>query len=739
MTASLRRRCAQLLPALSIFLAGQIFALPGAEQPSRAGSLPSPPTPKIVLVLSGGGARGAGHVGVLQALEEYKIPIHGIVGTSMGAVIGGLYAAGYSPDQLEHIISTMDWADILDDTPRRRAFRFRRKAEEEEFLVTRRTGVDRNGLKLPRGLIEGHKLKAFLNRKLMHTVDLETFDDLNIPFRAVATDIGTGTAVILKQGNLANALFASMAIPAFFTPLELDGRSLVDGGVSDNLPVDVALSMGADFVIAVDLSSPLKPASELPTLLDITDQLTSILTRGNTEPQIARLKGKGLLIVPDIQGISSLDFDKAYQAISAGYRAAQNHLPELRHLAVAEPHYRPAKLDIPLNRIPVEEIVLKTDSRVDTRQLESRLAIEPGDVALNGIEGDLNRLYGMDLFSEVGYEYRDGRLVIRAKKREWGPDYLQFGVRLNSDFKGNSSYSLGLAFTATELNDSAGEWRSELAFGEEPLLYSEFFQPLGAQGRWFIAPSIRFEAFEFGEFEGIDEVTRYQLRRGGLDLDVGRELGTTGELRVGAHYARGTLNRLVGTPTVNQTSAADEGYVFGQWRYYSLDRVSFPREGEQGRLRWTLSRESLGAISDFQTLDLSLAKAVSRGDNTVLLSLDAASTTEGRAPLHQQYFAGGFLNLSGLKPRQLSGQHGFVLRSVYYYRWHASPLLPAYIGASLEAGNVWQNRDQVDLGDLLLAGSLFLGFDTLIGPVYLGSGLTEQGDGSFYVLLGKPF
>ncbi len=724
------RLCAVAL--LSAIPVSQAVALePGAHQP------------RVIVVLSGGGARGAGHVGVLRALEELNVPIHGIVGTSMGAVVGGLYAAGYSPDQLDRIIARMDWADMLDDNPGRRPFRFRRKAEEENFLITRRAGIDSGGIKLPRGIVEGQKLKAFFNRSVLHTADLPSFDELNVPFRGVATDIATGKAVVLDKGSLADALFASMAIPTFFSPMKLNGKLLVDGGVSDNLPIDVAFAMGADFVIAVDLSSPLKPASELPNLLDITDQLTSIMTRSNTETQIADLRNRGdssgLLIEAELNGISALDFKRAYQAISVCYAATMSHRQKLLTLSVAEPRYRTGNMKLPIDRISVEEISLETDSRTNTSLLESRLAIKPGEVAVNGIEGDLNRLYGMDLFSQVSYLYQDGKLIIKPRKREWGPYYLQFGIRLDSNFKGSNNYSLGMAFTATEFNESSAEWRTEVAFGEQPLLFSEFFQPIGPQGRWFLAPSIKLDAFEFGRFESGEEIAHYQLRRGTAALELGRELGTTGELRAGIRRSSATLDLLVGDTSVNPTTAADEGYLFTQWRYDSLDNLAFPREGYKAQLLWTLSRESLGAIDDFQSFTLDASKAISHQNHTWLNSFSASSVTEGRAPLHQQFFAGGFLNLSGLNTRELTGQHGLVLRTLYYYRWSDNPLLPSYFGMSLEGGNVWSERGDVNLSDLLLAGSLFVGFETLLGPVYIGTGVTEHGDGSVYVQLGKPF
>ena len=343
----------------------------------------------IVLVLSGGGARGAGHIGVLKALEELHVPVHGIVGTSMGAVIGGLYAAGYAPEELERLIARVEWANLFVDDPARDSFRFRRKKQDAGFLLRAASGVDSEGIKLPKGILHGHRLKAFLTRHTLHVADIVDFNQLAIPFAAVATDINTGEAVLLNGGNLADAMFASLTIPAFVSPIEIDGRLLVDGGVSNNLPVDVALSMRPDAIIAVDLSSPLRARQDLDSVFDVTDQLTTILTRKNTEPQIERLRETDVLIVPQLGDVTSIDFDRAIQTIPAAYQATLQQRGALICLAQDSQSFvtRVATLRRePTSTIEVTTINVRTDSRIDPDLLAQRANLKPGSLTADEIE-----------------------------------------------------------------------------------------------------------------------------------------------------------------------------------------------------------------------------------------------------------------------------------------------------------------------------------------------------------------
>ena len=280
--------------------------------------------PKVGLVLSGGAARGLAHVGVLKALEEQGIHIDAIAGTSMGAVIGGLYASGYKIDELEKLALSIDWQEALSDAPEREDVPFRRKQDDRDFLVKQKLSFrDDGSLGLPLGVIQGQNLALLLESLLAHSSDIRDFDKLPIPFRAVATDIVNGEKVVFRKGHLPQVIRASMSIPAVFAPVEINGQLLVDGGMVDNIPVDVAREMGVDIVIVVDIGTPLRGRKQLNTVFDILNQSITLMTRSNSEVQLASLKPDDILIQPALASYGATDFGRSLDIINAGYRATQ--------------------------------------------------------------------------------------------------------------------------------------------------------------------------------------------------------------------------------------------------------------------------------------------------------------------------------------------------------------------------------------------------------------------------------
>ncbi|MFU8815509.1 MAG: patatin-like phospholipase family protein [Pseudomonadales bacterium] len=698
-----------------------------------------PAGPKIVLVLSGGGARGAAHIGVLRALEELQVPVHGIVGTSMGAVVGALYAAGYSPEALERLAITLDWGDLFRDDPSRDSFRFRRKQGDSKLLVRAASGIDAQGLRFPQGYLYGHKLKALFARHTLQVADVEQFAALPIPFAAVATDISSGEPVLLDHGDLAEAMFASMAIPALIAPIEIDGRLLVDGGVANNLPVDVALAMGADIIIAVDVSSPLRRQDELPSLLAVTDQLTNILTRNNTEVQIARLRPEDLLLVPVLEHFSAVDFNRLEAAIPAGHEAVHQRAAALagfRQAAAPFAAHLARQRREPLTHIAVREVVISSDSLVEQQRLAARIDLQPGLIRVEDIEAAANELYGLELFAEVPYQYRDGQLTLKPARKPWGPNYLQFGLGLEDDFAGRNHYRLGLALTATEFNRAGSELRLEAFIGDRPTLAAEFYQPLGAD--WFVRPSVGWRGFRRSEFVADERVADFQIQQRGIGVGVGRNFGTTSELRFDALRAWGSSGRLVGDPAL-RTRDADSGLLALRLQHDTLDNLYFPRHGRAAELELTWSDERLGAAADYRAWELSYTQALSRQRHSLVLSTEFASVFDGTAPFHEAFTLGGFFNLSGLPVDRKLGQQRALQRAAYRYRWLENFVMPVYLGASVEAGQVWQRRDAVSFRELDVAGSLFVGLDSPLGPLYLGAGIAEGGNRSLYVVLGQPF
>ena len=705
--------------------------------------------PKIGLVLGGGGARGAAHVGVIRVLERMHIPIHCISGTSMGAVVGGLYAAGMTPDEMETALSEIDWPAVFQDDSDRKDRSFRRKRDGDRFLVKGAVGVDREGLKFPLGVVQGQKIDLLLAQLTARAAGIDDFDELRVPFRAVATDLATGEPVVLDGGSLAAAMRASMSIPGALAPVTIDEQLLVDGGVSNNVPIDVARDTCADVVIAVSLGAPLKPASEIQSVFAVTDQLTTIMTQQNTKQRIATLTDADVLIEPDLGALGTVDFDKAVEAISPGARATEDASPRLRRLTVSDTEYARylVSLSSAVDRDPVIEFVrIENDSGLADEVIASKLRVQPGD-RLNAeqLDEDIAKIYGMQRFESVDYETvrEDGRegLVIRAKATSWGPNYLQFGLRLEDDLEGNSSFSFAAALTVTQVNELNAEWRIDTQIGQSPRFFTDFYQPLDVAGRFFVNPIVGYERFDLGVFDQGEAEAVYRVTETSVLLTGGVNFDTWGELRLGVFRGSGQNSVLVGSEDLPENDFDSGGYFAG-FTYDTLNNFSFPTQGTLLPATYTVSDTSLGADQNYHAIDGQLINGHSWGKHSLVGNFKAAYTRSGELPLQDRFKLGGFLNLSGLTRNELSGQYLGYGSLVYYYRLdNASSIfsLPVYLGGSIEAGNTWENNSDFDFHDFVPAGSVFLGADTPLGPFYLARGQADNGRSNWYLFLGRTF
>lgn len=704
--------------------------------------------PKIGLVLSGGGARGAAHIGVLEVLEKMHVPIYCITGTSMGSIVGGLYASGMSTAEIKEALATIDWEDAFNDNIPREDRSFRRKRDDDLYLIKRKPGIGDDGkIKLPTGFLQGQKIDLIFKELVLPVSDIRDFDELSIPFRAVATDITTGEAVVLGSGDLAKSMRASMSVPSIFAPVEMGGRLLVDGGVSNNLPVDVARDMGADIVIAVDISTPLKKREELISVLSITSQLTGILTRRNTEGQIATLSGKDILIVPDLGGISSADFKESGQAVPKGRAAAEQHREQLAGLAIPEANYADLVRALPVRKTtpPVIDFVkLDNRSRVSDAVIMARLHVKTGEpLDVQALDHDIGIIYGLELFENVDYEVveEDGKngLLVHARERSWGPNYLQFGLELSNNFKGGSAYNFGAAYTRTAINRLNGEWRTGAQIGENLGIATEIYQPLDVESRYFINPRLFYTNENYYAFSpDADILAEYRVSRYGIDISGGREFGAWGEARLGYSRYAGDVEVRIGEPTLPGDNF-NSGELYGRLAVDKLDDLNFPRAGYFGSLEYLWSDTALGADTDFDQILFNGGFAYSWDRNTLLAAATFFTTPDNDAPIQNLFRLGGLFKLSGYQVDELSGQQLGLLKLIYMRRIGDFNLLPIYLGGSLEAGNTWQNTDDIEFGNLVGAGSLFIGLDTFIGPLYIAYGVAENSHHSFYLYLGKIF
>ncbi|BAO43547.1 patatin-like phospholipase family protein [Thiolapillus brandeum] len=701
--------------------------------------------PRVGLVLSGGGARGAAHISVLKVIEEQGVPIDYIAGTSMGAIIGGLYASGLSPEEIEKRLAAMDWGDMLTDSPKREDLSYRRKREDEEVLVRYAAGFRDGKVQLPQGLLQGQKLLLFLRELTLPVADVEDFDQLPIPFRAVATDISTGQAVVLDHGDLALAMRASSSIPSVFSPVELDGRLLVDGGVSNNLPVDIVRAMGADRLIVVDVSTPLAKREELGSVISITDQLTTIMTRRNTERSIKALSKEDVLVVPDLSSVTTTDFANSMKALKPGMVAARKQQARLARIAqeTAGASGSPGPEAVVQKPLPVISFMeLNNDSGLSDKAIERYFATvklgQPLDV--QALEAAISELYGLDLFKQISYRLvsRDGEtgVEISVRKKPWGPNYLQAGLQFHGDWNDENGFNLGMSYTRAAVNPLGGEFRAILELGDRPRLQGEFYQPLDTNRAFFVHPQLEYTRNTIGYYTEGDKLGEYDLSETQLSLDFGLNLSSWGELRLGWRGGRADVEIRSGFPGVVE-GVSDTGELHLDFGVDTLDSLYFPTSGHWMRAELSSHDRRWGDDNDFHQLYLDAGMAMTRDRDTLFFRGQAGFTLDSNAPLYGLFRLGGFLDLSGFHVNELTGQHmGHGLLG-YMRRLDDGGLAPLYLGATLEAGNTWQAAGDIG-NDWLLGGSMFLGLDTLLGPLYMGYALGEDDHGSLFMYFGAP-
>ena len=716
-------------------------------------------------MLSGGGARGIAHIGVLKVLEDLKIPIDCIAGTSMGAVVGGLYASGMGAHAIESTMRSVDWQEAFRDAPPRRDLAFRRKQDDRNFLVRLPLGLKHGQLLLPKGFIQGQKLQETLRQLTLPFSNSTDFDRLPTAFRAVATDLESGDAVVLGKGDLAIAMRASISAPGVFAPVEYQGRLLVDGGLAENLPINVARSMNADILIVSDVSYPLQSRDRLDSALSISNQMLAILVRKDSDRQKSSLGSQDILIEPQLGTTTSTDFTTAPGTIASGEAAARTVIQRLAALGVDDAAFRAyqARREAHEPGLPRLQFVrVDNDSKRYEKTILAKMQPLVGKpLDLDEVGKRITQLYGLGNFETLDYSLvermpataagadsggePDTGLELRARRKSWGPNYVRFGLNLQDDFQGNSHYNAAARFVVSELNPLGAELLTDVQIGSDPRVFSEFYQPLDAQRTWFVAPSARIESRDLPIYVNNLQVADFRDREAEADLDVGRNLSNWGEIRMGLHRINGLTRVRYGDP-LRVERQYNNGEFFFKFSYDQLDNAHFPRGGESFTFQWDADRTDLGSdiARDRVTADWLVAR--SRGRNTLLWWTSAGTTLDGNVnptALPDFYALGGFFNLSGLAPQSSIGPHYAITRAIYFRKIGRGGEglfeFPAYVGASLELGGTWAQRSDISLGSAHKDASIFFAIDTYVGPVYLGTGYDEHGTSGFYLFLGRSF
>lgn len=722
-------------------------AIAGAQTPAE-----QPDTDeKLVLVLSGGGARGAAHIGVLKVLEELHIAPDLIVGTSMGSIIGGLYSAGWSPEEIENLLSTIDWNAVFSDEVPRSELSFRRKQDDRPILIQARLHFKGFKPYLPAGILGGQRLEILMDALQTESASANHLDDLNIPFRAVAADIASGQAVVIDNTTLATAMRASMSIPGAFAPVELDGRKLVDGGSVANLPVGVAKQLGATSVIAVDISSPLiADEDELESFFSVFNQLNSLLTVGNRDRDVALLDDNDVLVQPDLGDISFVGFDRALEAVGIGEATAREMAETLARFATEDDdewnEYITRQRRRPREPMTIDRVRIDNTSPVSDAMVRRALSLkEPETYEPKSLLEDLMQLHSLRYFGIIDYRIEgdegDRELVITTPPRPSGRGSVQVGFGFSDDFDGGIGYSLSARHQLLAVNRLGGEWQNVLQFGTVGLFQSQFYQPLDSAMHWFVEPSVGFRRELAELWADGDPVVQYRLENLTAGIAAGRVLGRWGELRATAFTGDVKGAPRIGDPSYPSDEERRGGFSLG-FTVDTVDQVVFSRHGVEGHATYERSSEALGAENDTDRAAARIGYSISFGKSTFAPYLEYGENFESTLDYLNLFKIGGLGRLSGLGDNELLGEKLALARLLYYYRLTefraAGFSVQLYAGASLEAGNVYAREESITGSSLLTAWSLFVGANTPMGPVFLGYGRTEDRD-RFYLMIGDRF
>lgn len=741
--------------SLVLLLAAPLGAPLQAQTPPTA----APERPRLGLVLSGGGARGLAHVGVLKVLERERIPVDLITGTSMGAIIGGLYASGMSATELERELLPLAWDRVFASRVERQQLSQRRKEEDFEFSAAVELGMRDGEFRAPQSTLSSRGLEILLRRYTLPVRSISEFDRLPTPFRAIATDMESGQQVVMASGELSLALRSSMSVPGLFAPTEWRGRILGDGGLVNNLPVDVARAMGAQRLIAVNVGTPLAGRETLGSLVGVTAQMINILTEQNVQRSLASLWEDDVLITPELGKLSSADFDRSKELIAQGERAAEALVARLRPLALAPEAYAQwqlARMPQGPRSAELTGIAFEGSQLTHPERLATQLESKPGqrfdqaraerDARLLASSGDYERV---DYHLEPRAE--GDTLVFAMEDKPWGPNYFRIGLDLSTDFSGESSFNLRISHNRHWLTPSGTEWRNQLTLGQTPRLYSELYHPLGfkfgTSDDWFVSGWGELERRSITLYDESNGQGRARLGRTAATagLDLGQPWGRLGEIRLGLVHQSWRISPDVLTIDI-PGSALNQTWRETGLRLKTvidqLDFANFPQSGYRLALEAITGNQSGPGVkrAHFQRFELQATGVRSWGPHTLNLHTRMLDAHQPEDSTQGPYALGGFQQLSGYQPGQLSGSTLIFGRASYYLRLRETPVLTRgfFVGGSLELGNAWDRRRDVSARELRKAMSVFVGADTGLGPLYLALGHAPRGGTAVYLFIGRP-
>jgi NTE family protein len=703
--------------------------------------------PRIGLVLAGGGAKGGAHVGVLKVLEDLRVPVDCIAGTSMGALIGAGYASGIPASELEDFLLTIDWKTIVGGLGQRELQPIEQKRAGVTYSNNFELGLKDGTVLMPGGLMNTAGIDDLLRSYVARARMQSSFDALPIPYRAVATDMVTGSMVVLGSGDLATAMRASMAIPGAFAPVVMHQYILADGGLVRNIPVDVARDLCADRLIVVNLVEPAVRPERLQSAVQLLNRTMDVMIEANEQLQLQSLTANDILINVPTADITTSDFERVPETIPMGEAAARTVAARLATLSVPEDQYQAWRqrvtssqtIDAKLAGVRFEGL-----ERVNPRYLEARSQVRAGDTIDNTrISREAQRMSALHDFESVEYRLTGDAsaptLEWLPHEKRWGPDYLKFDLGMYASEGGDLAFVLYGKHARAWVNRLGGEWRNELQLGYENLAETSFYQPLDAAQRFFVEPRLAWSrTFEDVFLDG-DRVARYRFSDFGTKLEAGVNLGDRAQARLGYLYTHRRSDLDTGSPLLPEADADDAGLSFSA-TYDSRDTPFNPTRGLVAELEYLDSDDALGADRDWERAEIGLGMALPVRSDVVWVTLAGGSDLGQELPPDRAFMLGG--------PGSFPGYELGELRATGYwtasgsYLWKVKDILSIrgqalYAGLRLQAGRTYDRLDQVDENEIY-GGSVYLTGRTLVGPLTVGVGATSTDSWNLWIAVGRP-
>ena len=705
---------------------------------------PATNRPKIGIALEGGGALGLAHIGVLQWFEDHRIPIDYVAGTSMGGLVGGMFATGMRPAEIRELVSALDWKETLDGQLPFEALAFRRKEDKRAFQNNLEFGL-RNGFSLPMGLSSGQKITYLIDRTTLQYSNLKHFDDLPVPFRCVAADLASGKQHVFESGPLGEAMRATMSLPAIFTPVRNEKSVWVDGGLLNNVPVDVVKKMGADIAIAVHLiSSPYRPENK-QSVFAVMNRSISVMIAAN---ELHSLEAADLIISVDLSGYSGANYAASAQIIQKGQEGAEKKAAILARLALDERAWQEhiglrAARRVHSTADPAFVQVSGIDPHL-SEVIENKLSNYAGKpLDLDRLERDLDTISGTGRFSRFSYRTTEqgGRtgLQIQAEQKDYAPPLVNIGFLVDGGDVNSIRWTMNGRITALDIGGFRSELRTDLSIGSTWGLATEFYHPVSASSKWFVAPRVFATSAPLDLYNRSTQLAQYRIRRYGGGADAGYAINRFSEFRVGYEAAYIDPSLKIGSPVLPELSGR-YGISSIQYSLDHLDSPLVPRTGQIARFRAAWIDGAPGAPTGFPLSEayVGVIRPISKQSSVYVQAY--GGTTFGHYDTGiPQFFLGGPGQLSAYGRNELRTDQYWLGRAGYIYElFNLPPLIghKTYLTAAYELAQVHRTSSASRLPN---DGSVGLVLETLFGPVFIGGSLGDSGHHRVYFSLGKLF